>query len=213
MKCPHCLHAIKPGINTTDITSHNKNLWKVENYVCPNCDKEVLVLERYEYIVNRYVLKDSRLIYPRGLQNQPIPSEVDDSAIISDYEEACLVLVDSPKSSAALTRRCLQYILREKMNTKSKDLNDQIQEVIDTNQLPGNLSEGLNTVRIIGNFAAHTQKSVSTGEIVDVEPHEAEWNLEVLYELMDYLFVRPANFQKKKDLLNQKLIQVGKPTI
>ncbi len=38
----------------------------------------------------------------------------------------------------------------------------------------------IDAVRVIGNFAAHPIKSKSTGEIVDVEPGEAEWNLNTL---------------------------------
>jgi hypothetical protein len=33
----------------------------------------------------------------------------------------------------------------------------------------------LDAIRTIGNFAAHPIKSTSSGEIVDVEPGEAEW--------------------------------------
>jgi hypothetical protein len=33
--------------------------------------------------------------------------------IVEDYDEACLVLNDSPKASATLSRRCLQGIIRD----------------------------------------------------------------------------------------------------
>ena len=42
----------------------------------------------------------------------PVPKEVP-SHIAEDYKEAALVLNFSPKSSAALSRRCLQAVLRE----------------------------------------------------------------------------------------------------
>jgi hypothetical protein len=47
-----------------------------------------------------------------------------------DFLEACEVLELSPKAGAALSRRNLQAILREKANTKKKNLADQIKEVI-----------------------------------------------------------------------------------
>lgn len=47
-------------------------------------------------------------------------------------------------------------------------------------------------IRMIGNFAAHPMTSTNTGEVVDVEPGEAEFLLSVLEELLDYYFVRPA---------------------
>jgi hypothetical protein len=68
-------------------------------------------------------------------------------------------------------------------------------------------------VRQIGNFAAHPIKSTSTGEIVDVEEGEAEWNLDVLESLFDFYFVQPAIAAKRKADLNKKLKDAGKPPI
>ncbi len=41
--------------------------------------------------------------------------------------------------------------------------------------------------------------------ISEVEPREAERNLDVLESLFDYYFVRPAMLQKKRDALNANL--------
>lgn len=213
MKCPHCLYAITPNIEAFSIARHKHDSWDAQAFVCPNCVKQVIILVRSQLSGSRWVPIDHRFVFPKAITSQPLPSEVDDVVVISDYNEASLVLADSPKSSAALTRRCLQYILRDKVGTKTKDLADQIQEVIDKKLLPSEISEGLDAVRSIGNFAAHTQKSKATGEIVDVEPHEAEWNLEILYDLIDYVYVRPVRFQKKRDNFNSKLTEVGKPLI
>lgn len=214
MKCPHCLHAISPNEETILIVpDYNNQRWAAVHYVCPNCKNQVITLVHLEYngIHGKWFNKDSRYIFPKATQNQPLPPEVDDEVVVSDYNEAGLVLNDSPKSSAALTRRCLQYILREKVGTTKKDLADQIQEVIDGKLLPTDIAESLDAVRNIGNFAAHSQKSKSTGEILDVEPHEAEWNMETLYDLIDYVYVRPVRFQRKKEGFNGKLREVGKP--
>ena len=119
----------------------------------------------------------------------------------------------SPKASAALSRRLLQAILRDKANTNAKDLYDQIEEVIASGKLPTHISDGLHAVRQIGNFAAHTTKSTATGVILDVEPGEAEWNLDVLESLFDHFFVAPVADAKRKSALNAKLTAAGKPTI
>jgi hypothetical protein len=47
------------------------------------------------------------------------------------------------------------------------------------------LAEQLDAVRHKGNFAAHPTKSASSGDIMDVEPGEAEWNLDVLDGLFE----------------------------
>ena len=66
-------------------------------------------------------------------------------------------------------------------------------------------------VRNIGNFSAHPNKSTNTGEILDVEPMEAEWCLETTEILFDFYFVRPADIEKRRQAVNKKLTDIGKP--
>lgn len=122
-----------------------------------------------------------------------------------------LVLSDSPKASAALGRRCLQNLLRDVAKVKVGNLANEIQQVLDEGKLPSDLQESIDAIRNIGNFAAHPMKSTASGGILDVEPGEAEWTLDVLESLFDYYFVRPAIIQRKRDALNQKLQAAGKP--
>jgi len=70
--------------------------------------------------------------------------------------------------------------------------------------------EGLHAVRHHGNFAARPMESTVTGEILPVEPGEAEWNLDVLESLFDFYYVQPAVLKRKKDALKRKLLEAGK---
>ena len=124
---------------------------------------------------------------------------------------ACLVLPASEKASAALSLRCLQHLLREKAGVKKDDLPKEIQQVLDSRQLPSHFAEDLDAIRNIGNFAAHPVEVTNTGEIVDVEPQEAEWLLNVIEGLFDFYFVQPAKAKAKRDALNAKLQSTGKP--
>jgi hypothetical protein len=81
------------------------------------------------------------------------------------------------------------------------------------NNLPQYLATDIDAVRHIGNFAAHPIKSTSSGEIVDVEPGEAEWQLDVLEGLFDFYFIGPAEPKKKRDALEKKLADAGKPPL
>jgi hypothetical protein len=139
--------------------------------------------------------------------------EVTDNDIVEDYREACLVLPDSPKASAALSRRCLQHLLRLKASVKVQDLSKEIQEVLDRQMLPTGIANSLDAVRQVGNFAAHPMKDTASGGIVPVEPGEAEWNLETIEMLFDFFYVQPAVIQRKRDSLNQKLKTAGKPPL
>ncbi len=152
------------------------------------------------------------MVWPKGVSRAPVPPEVPPE-IAEDYKEACLVLTDSPKASAALSRRCLQNLLRQAAGVKPADLSAEIQEVLNSNKLPATIAENIDAVRHIGNFAAHPNKSKSTGEVLPVEPHEAEWNLDVLESLFDFYFVQPARAKARRDALNKKLADAGKPLL
>lgn len=54
----------------------------------------------------------SSMIYPKSNNRTFDLAEVPKD-LSEDYSEACLVIGDSPKASAALSRRCLQAVLRE----------------------------------------------------------------------------------------------------
>jgi hypothetical protein len=143
---------------------------------------------------------------------RPVATEVPDD-IRRDFIEAVRVLPISAQSSAALTRRTLQQILRDYAETTKKDLYDQIQEVLDSGNLPSSLAKQLHAVRVIGNFAAHPLKSQNTGLILPVEPNEAEWNLDVLEDVFDHYFVKPAQTNARLANLNEKLAEAGKPLL
>jgi hypothetical protein len=147
--------------------------------------------------------------YPKGIARTPLSSDVP-GKFAEDYKEACLVFDDSAKASAALSRRCLQLLIRDHVGIHKGNLAQEIDAVLASKTLPSHLAEAIDGVRNIGNFAAHPEKSTNTGEVVPVEPGEAEWLLDTLEGLFDFYFVAPAALQRKKDALNKKLSDAGK---
>ncbi len=217
MKCPHCLVEFHDEIRRIDLGEDSTSLWHLHKRICPKCGKFVLSLkEHYDrYNVgsgNHYHRNREFYCYPRAVSRSPLSLDVPEQ-FAADYREACLTLTDSPKASAALSRRCLQHILREVAKVKHGNLADEIQAVIDSRAVPTHLVESLDAVRNIGNFAAHPIKSKASGEVLDVEPGEAEWNLDVLESLFDFYFDQPAEIQRKRDALNAKLKEAGKPEL
>ena len=155
-------------------------------------------------------LIESFLVYPRGISRSPLSDDVPEK-FSEDYREACLVLSNSPKASAALSRRCLQNLVREAARVKPSNLSNEIDELLSSGGLPSYLADGIDAIRNIGNFAAHPIKSTNTGEIVGVEPGEAEWLLDLLERFFDFYFVQPAILNRKREALNKKLTDAGKP--
>jgi hypothetical protein len=149
------------------------------------------------------------MVHPKGIARAPLSADVPDK-YAADYREACLVFGDSPKASAALSRRCLQLLIREHVGIHKATLAQEIDAVLALKTLPSHLADAIDGVRNIGNFAAHPEKDTNTGEIVDVEDGEAEWLLDTLEGLFDFYFVAAAALQRKKDALNKKLADAGK---
>jgi len=219
MKCPHCMVSFHDEPAFYYVGQDPDGHWAIVELRCAACKRWVIFLKSGDEaqsdgrkIVNVALNVKQRMVRPKGSSRPPVPSDVP-KEIAEDYSEACLVLGDSPKASAALSRRALQNILRNAAGVKPRDLVAEIQEVLDSGKLPSTLSESIDAVRNIGNFAAHPIKSKSTGEIVPVEPHEAEWNLDVIESLFDFYYVQPAAIAKRKAALNQKLKEAGKPPV
>ena len=211
MKCPHCLIEFHPQPVRVGLLPGGGNVqdadgsWSVVSQKCPKCNRVIVELIVESQGSSRFIM-----VHPKSFSRAPLPPEIPNE-FGSDYREACRVFVDSPKASAALSRRCLQHILREAAKTKKKDLADQIDEVLPS--LPVYFAEMIDMVRVIGNFAAHPTKSTNSGEIIDVEPGEAESLLDTLETAFEYYFVQPAITKRKRDAINQKLAEAGKPPL
>jgi hypothetical protein len=226
MKCPHCQVAIHKGLKSTAIADEPSVrvpnpphtvlaphiVWTAAHQRCPECHGGIIFLiKNVVQEVGVQGRSEEIAVYPRP-RARHVPAEVPDP-YRQEFLESSLVLGDSEKASAALSRRCLQTLLRDKAAVTPSDLSSEIDEFISTGRAPSDVEEGLHAVRNIGNFAAHPIKSKSTGTILDVESGEAEWNLDVLERLFDYFFVGPAITARRKAELNKKLAEAGKPLI
>ncbi len=107
----------------------------------------------------------------------------------------------------------LQQILIEEFGIKKKSLAEEIEEFITSSGAPSYLCKAVDAVRQIGNFAAHPLKNRNTGEVLDVEPGEADWLLETLEAMFDFAFVQPKRLQERRAALNGKLATAGKPPL
>jgi hypothetical protein len=221
MKCPHC--SIHFHDNWTDAyMSRGGNLvaspdtgsgiyWYYRSALCPQCNDVTIEVARH--YGNRQLAEDWRQIYPAGANRGPVPLEVP-SNIAKDYIEACNVLPISAKASAALSRRCLQNMLHAH-NYNAKDLAKEIDLLLNEGDpkkaLPHKLRETVDGIRNFGNFSAHPIDDKTTLQIIDVEPHEAEWCLQILEDMFEHFYVGPAAAKAMKAALDAKLAGAGKP--
>ena len=226
MRCPHCLVTIFAEPWEFSLGFDRDFNWWIRTFLCPSCSRYILQLVKEPTHPGYTGLSPgsrlpapehavSSLVHPKATNRQPVPAEVPEE-FTEDYREACLVLADSPKASGALSRRGLQHILQEKSDAQTQNnLAKTIGEVIDDPKTPRDVADSLDMVRNIGNFSAHPNKSTNTGEIVPVEPVEAEWCLDVIEMLFELYFVRPSEIQRRRDRVDEKLAHTlahtGKP--
>jgi hypothetical protein len=128
MKCPHCQVEIHADFRSTLLgggaalgrektklpgvvgggEATFPTFFQVDHMECPACYRPLLLLLRQGNNANKMSI--SGWIYPRRPTRPLAPSEVP-AELAGDFNEASLVLSDSPQSSAALSRRCLQALL------------------------------------------------------------------------------------------------------
>jgi len=217
-KCPHCQFAFSTEKKEVYFGKDVDGNWAFCGALCPTCDRFILYLEKGELESLKgsggsdlpiFRTTQSRMIRPEFVLPEPIPQDIPDD-IAKDYREASQVLGLSPNASAALSRRCLQNIIRQRSAQDIRDfekgnLADEIDKVLDSKTiLNENLNKMLHSVRKVGNFAAHPNKSKSTGLIMDVEPYEAEFNLKVIGRLLFWYYTELPAERKIIDEIDQK---------
>lgn len=209
MKCPFCRVEFHVHWDHTNLTRPRNGtspiVGKVRHTLCPACGRTT-----FEMSLN---LRDYFQIYPVGGSRPPAPSSVPEK-LAEDFAEACLVLASSAKASAALSRRCLQGVLHDNGYT-GKNLADEIQMLLDEDDpkksVPDSIRTTVDLVRNFGNFSAHPVTDITGQQVIPVEAHEADYCLDVLEELFDYFYERPAQARARKAALDKKLAEAGKP--
>jgi len=209
MKCFACSCGVHESWDWNYLTYNGRNFsgWRYRIMICPQCSGPMV---QFCFTSGE---ENWETVFPKGASRGPVPIQVP-SSIASDYIEACNVLSISPKASAALSRRCLQAILRSH-GYSAKDLAKEIDLLLNENDaskaIPASLRMTVDAVRGFGNFSAHPITDQTTLQIIDVEPEEAEWCLEVIEEMFQHFYVRPAEAAARKAALDAKLAQAGKP--
>ncbi len=180
--CPHCGRDVTI---TDDSFSSDLHTLRIANavgrhtlmsvfIVCPNreCRKYTLACSLFESHRNSDEKLDRKirswnLVPPSTAKIFPpcVPAWV-----LDDYREACLIRDLSPRASAALSRRCLQRMIRDFWQVTPGFLNDEIQAIFE--RVEPVVRAAIDAVRQAGNISAHMEQGADV--IVDVEPREAE---------------------------------------
>jgi hypothetical protein len=187
--CPYCNQATTITDINTDTKRHEFNHLNKEGdlalltqvIVCPNpecreCEiyatlyklKKVTQVNAASYMA---LIEPALMVWKLKPKSgaRPFPAYIP-KPVLADYNEACLIVDDSPKASATLSRRCLQGMIRDFWGIKDKTL------ALEINALQGKIDPttwaAIDAVRGVGNIGAHMEKDINL--IVDVESEEAQ---------------------------------------
>lgn len=156
-----------------------ESIVQLNYFHCPNCKEySVEILG-----IGEKVSKINYRILPFGKAKE-FPEYVP-KAIREDYEEACLIKDLSPKSSATLSRRCLQGMIRDFWKIKEANLSRAINAL--EGKIPPNQWKVIHAVREIGNIGAHMEKDID--KIVNIDPLEADKLIELIEFLINKWYI------------------------
>lgn len=110
--------------------------------VCQSCYKFALWIPQTE-----------KMVFPR-IVTAPLPSPDMPEETHEFFEEARLVIGDSPRAAAALLRLALEKLM-EAQEVLGDTLNQQIGNLVKERKLPLSVQKSLDAVRVIGNDAIH----------------------------------------------------------
>lgn len=217
MICPHCGIAFHAQINLTRVVDRNNN-FVIESSTCPVCNETNLFLYHAHKPSGVPISSTSLqrgapigLIWPvdSGFSSK-YECEFVPEELVDDYNEAQIILPHSAKASAAISRRIIEHVLEEVVPEKKGNLNAMINGLENKEGYPKTLVSKLHGLRKIGNFAAHPKKDSLSSEIIDIEPQEAEFGIDIIDELFDRVYVQPAKQAKILEEIEAKIEAVKK---
>ena len=204
--CPYCGHAQVVTDNTfnstrvvipNDLSKYGKLGGQIRSIVCSNRDCKELAISfslnkvRHHPATGRLFVTDDVLyswkLFPES-SAKPQPDYIP-KPIVENYNQACRIRDLSPNASAAMSRRCLQGMIRDfceiSERTLAKEI-DTLRRNIDEGKGPQGVNhdtiDAIDHVRSIGNIGAHMEKDINL--IIDVESDEAQ----TLINLIELLF-------------------------
>ncbi len=216
-KCPYCRQRAEVGLGCLQYTREldfGNYRALLELTVCrnPDCKRHALVvklheLKRVDLPGGRSGVTTGKLINSWNLipESRAIawPAYVPD-VVRKDYIEACKTEAPSAKASAALSRRCLQAIIREFYDISKARLIDEIDAL--EGRVDGPVLEALHALREIGNIGAHPERDPTI--IVEIEPGEASKMIDLIEVLIRETYIarheREAILQHVKEIAKQK---------
>lgn len=201
-KSSHCLY-----MGSQLLPPNRRRYIQVEWMQCQSPDCEELIVR-----VTRRDVDNSKQWFAVPRKTVPTIDPLVPENYARDYNEAWMILDDSYRMSATLSRKVLADLLADFGGLKNRNLTDAVNAFIEDRSHPKRIQENLHHLRVMGNLGAHTKKD-SDGQILEIDKDEAEWSLKVVSDLFDYFIIGPVKDSEQRTAFNKKLKDAGKDPI
>jgi hypothetical protein len=135
--CPHC-HAYS-NQKWDDIKFYNGSFGRVGK--CQKCE-------------HHSIWVDGKMFYPKSSTAPSAHKEMPED-VKRDYDEARLVLDDSPRAAAALLRLAIQRLLENHFGADNYSINSEIGDLVEEGVISPRIQRALDAVRVVGNNSVH----------------------------------------------------------
>src|SRR3972149_1391488 len=109
-----------------------------------------------------------------------------------------------PKPSAGLSPHVLAGLLEKYAGLTDFRIGARLKEFTEDASHPYAVRDNVRYLNEIGDFSSHTQKD-DQAKLIDVEPDEAKWTLDLIERLFDYFIVTPAKDAEMRAAMDQKI--------
>lgn len=188
--CPHCgTYAQQKWVYVAPAHTWNgpKTLWTVEYSEC-----------LYEHCGKQCLWIDEKMLLP-DVSGFPNPNNDMPESIQNIYNEASAVANKSLRAAAALLRLALHELCKY-LGAKTKNLQTDIDFLMQEKGLPSKIVEAMDIVRIVGNDAAHP------GEIeVGNKPEIVEALFRLINFIAEKMISEPKRMEEEISKVNQIL--------
>jgi hypothetical protein len=234
IKCPHCDVTYDQIATMTDKARQfvdKRGTWFVVATKCPSCENFRITIDLHELETGSHFTtlsnaegiarsgnKLGKMLYQRVVYPFPAVGKMIEDIpeyLHEDYKDAIANLDISPRLSAACSRRCLQTLIRRHYKIHEKTLYQEIEKLSKLRTLSSEVIKLLEMVRDYGNLGAHPtfrrdEDGEITGEIVNVEPGEAQDTLYLLEALFDEVFLKAKKLVEIQERHARKKSEVTK---
>ena len=212
-QCPYCLKYVAATKRTEVIWTpsfyiptttpefahdrmNNESIIAVIFHFCPECHQYSISID----CIGEAVKDSGTGISIRPLSPAKHFPDYVPTAIRQDYEEAYAILHLSPKSSATLSRRCLQGMIRDFWRISEPNLAQSIKKL--EGKIPLQQWRVIDGIRRIGNIGAHMEKDINT--IVNIDPDEARKLVKLIELLIEQWYIA----RHEQEELYQDIIEI-----